>query len=299
MFRLVATKENAVTAEHAPGAHGLTIQRLTDEHQREVLNFLARRPLHTVFIAGLIAENGLVSPLNRGIFYASRNSEGELDGVALIGHATLLETQTEAALQAFAELARSSQGKHLILGEQEKIERFWSYYAVEAPTPRLLCHELLFEQRYPVAVREVVRGLRQATLDDLGLVMPVHARMAFEESNVNPMETDPVGFRLRCARRIEQGRVWVWVESGRLIFKADIIAETPEVSYLEGVHVNPSERGRGYGLRCMSQLGRTILARKGSLCLLVNEQNSKAQEFYRKAGYKLCGCYDTIFLRKG
>ena len=93
------------------------------------------------------------------------------------------------------------------------------------------------------------------------------------------------------------GRVWVWVEDGRLIFKAEIISETPEVIYLEGVWVNPAERGKGYGLRCMSQLGRELLTRTGSLSMLVNERNSKALSLYSRAGYKLRGCYDTIYLQ--
>jgi predicted GNAT family acetyltransferase len=121
--------------------------------------------------------------------------------------------------------------------------------------------------------------------------------MAHEESGVNPLERDPEGFRRRCARRIEMGRVWVWVEDDRLIFKADIISETPEVIYLEGVWVNPAERGKGYGLRCVSQLGRELLERTGSLSMLVNERNSKALSLYRRAGYKLRGCYDTIYLQ--
>ena len=279
-------------------ASSLTISLLTGKHQSEVLAFLSQRPLHTVILASMIQDNGLLSPLNRGTFYACRNEAGQLEGVALIGHATLLETRTEAALQAFAELARRSQHKHLIMGEQEKTERFWSYYAGVGQDARLLCRELLFEQRWPVQVRQEVRGLRQATLDDLELVMPVQARMAFEESGINPMEADPTGFRLRCARRIEQGRVWVWVENGRLIFKADIIAETSQVSYLEGVYTNPEERGKGYGLRCISQLSRILLARTASVCLLVNEKNREAQEFYLRAGYKLRSYYDTIFLQQ-
>jgi hypothetical protein len=47
----------------------------------------------------------------------------------------------------------------------------------------------------------------------------------------------------------------------------------------------------------MSQLGRLLLARTETLCLLVNEQNKESQAFFFKAGYKLRSCYDTIFLQ--
>ncbi|HEV7889464.1 MAG TPA: GNAT family N-acetyltransferase [Pyrinomonadaceae bacterium] len=278
-------------------ARPATVTKLDGANRQEVLDFLAERPLHTVIMASFVRDNGMVSPLNRGTFYACRDEEGRLEGVALIGHATLVEARTEEALAAFARLARESQSGHVILGEKDKVGRFWDYYATGEESPRLLCREMLLEQRWPVAVRDEVEGLRIATADDLEMVMPVQAEMAYEESGVNPLERDPEGFRRRCARRIEMGRVWLWVEDGRLIFKAEIISETPEVIYLEGVWVNPAERGKGYGLRCMSQLGRELLGRVGSLSMLVNEHNSKALSLYRRAGYKLRGCYDTIYLQ--
>lgn len=279
-------------------AKSLTVQALTDEHEQEVLAFLAVRPLHTVIMSSFIRDNGLVSTLNRGTFYACRNEDGSLEGVALIGHVTLIEAHANAVLETFARLAQGCQSAHVIMGEQEKLERFWGYYAEAGQTPRLICRELLFEQKWPVQVREEVPELRLATMADLALVAPVQAQMAFDEGGVNPMARDPEGFRRRCARRIEQGRVWVWVEAGRLIFKADVIAETPEVNYLEGIWVNPAERGRGYGLRCISQLSRSLLMRTGSVSLLVNEQNPKAVTLYSKAGYKLRSCYDTIYLQQ-
>ncbi len=278
-------------------ANLLRVHELTHEHEAEVLNFLALRPLHTVAMVSMIYDNGLVSPLNRGIFYGCRDMLGELEGVALIGHATLIEVRTDAGLAAFAPIVRECDKTHLMMGECDKLATFWRHYAEDGEVPRLLCREMLFEQRSPVQVFESVPGLRRATLDDLDLVAPVQAQMAFEECGVNPMEKDPEGFRARCARRIEQGRSWVWVEDGRLIFRVDIIAETSEVLYLEGVYVNPLERGKGYGQRCMSQLGQTLLARVKSICLLVNENNRQAAAFYRKAGYKLRSYYDTVYMQ--
>jgi len=123
----------------------------------------------------------------------------------------------------------------------------------------------------------------------------VHAQMAFEESGVNPLERDPEGFRKRCARRIEQGRTWVRTDSGKLIFKADVISDTPAVAYLEGIWTNPRSRHQGFGLRCLSQLARTLLESSQSICILVNEQNQAAHRFYQRAGFKLRALYDTIF----
>lgn len=276
----------------------LKVERLANGQEREVLAFLAARPLHTVSMSSMISDNGLVSSLNRGHFYSCRNLAGELEGVALIGHATLFETRTADALAAFAHLAQSHTRAHMLLGEQEKIAQFWQHYTDGGQKPRILCRELLFELSWPVVVQQPVKGLRQATLADLELVMPVQAAMAEAESGVNPMRSDAVGFRLRCARRIEQGRVWVLVENNELTFKAEIISETPEVIYLEGIYVRPEERGQKLGLRCLSQLTRNLLARVASICLLVNEVNTDAHAFYKSAGFQYEGAYETIFLQQ-
>ncbi|MGH9931981.1 MAG: GNAT family N-acetyltransferase [Pyrinomonadaceae bacterium] len=287
----------AVAYEQLP-ADWLQIQvaKLTANDEAEVLEFLSARPLHTITMVGFIRDNGLISPLNRGAFYSCRNRQGQLEGVALIGHANLMETTTDRALQAFAEIAQQTNNTHMIMGEKERIGEFWSYYSEGGQEMRLACRELLFEIKWPIKVEERTTELRLATHDDLELVMPVQAQMAFEESGINPMEKDLEGFRQRCTRRIEQGRTWVAVADGKLLFKADIISDTAAVTYLEGIWVNPEERGTGLGRRCMSQLAQTLLSGSESICLLVNEKNTAAQHFYQRAGYKLRSIYDTIFL---
>jgi ribosomal protein S18 acetylase RimI-like enzyme len=285
-------------APHIIKADSLTVAPLADRHADEVLTFLDERPAHTFIMGGLVRDNGLESPLNRGTFYACRDSEGRLEGVTLIGEITMLEARSEAALAAFACQTQSVPDLYMIIGEKGQVGSFWNYYAEAGQAMRLFCRELLFELRCPVEVRKPVPGLRPATEVELEQLMAVHAEMALEESGVNPLEVDPQGFRRRCARRVEQGRSWVYTERGRLIFKADVISETPGVTYLEGVYVSPAERGRGYGVRCLSQLSRHLLARSKSVCVLVNEQNMTAQALYRKARYKLGGVYDTVFLQQ-
>ena len=284
-------------AEQPPSPAPPVVCPLADEDEAEVRVFLRRGTVDTIIMSGLIADNGLESPFNRGTFYAARDAKGQLVGVALIGHATLFEARSEAALAAFAQLAQKFAQTHVVVGTPDKVERFWWHYGAGGQEPRLICRELFLEQRWPVAALAPVAGLRRATLKELPAVLSVNARLAFAESGVNPLDADPEGFRLRLARRIEQGRVWVWCERGRLMFKADVLVETAEVNYLEGIYVHPDERGRGHGARCLSQLGRELLRETGALALLVNEQNKDAQRFFFRQGYKLRDCYDTIFLR--
>jgi len=247
-------------------------------------------------MAGFIRDNGMVSPLNRGTFYGCRDGDGQLEGVSLIGHFTFVESRSERALSAFARMTQVCPSAHLILGEDHKVERFWSYFDKEARKPRRFSRQVLFERRAVMEALESVNGLREATPNDLPRLLPVYAQMVAEESGMNPLETDSAGFRQRWLRRIEQHRVWLWTENGNLLFCASIVSETADVVYLEGIYVNPDARGRGYGARCLSQLSRRLLERAKTLCLFANEQNTQARAFYEKVGFEKHCYYDTIFL---
>jgi len=272
------------------------IGELSAADEAEVLEFLSARRMHTVFMASLIQDNGLLSPHNRGSFYSCRDRYGRLEGVALLGHATLIEARSENALVSFARLGRNCLNAHLIRGEQETIHSFWEHYANNGQQPRLISRELLFEQKAPVAFSEAA-DLRPATLNDFDKVVAVNAAMALQEAGTSPLQNDPSGFRSRTARRIEKGRIWVWMQDDRLVFKADVVAETPQVTYLEGVHVHPEERRKGYGLRGLASLSSMLLERSESICLTFNEKNKNALKFYEKAGYKFHSHYETIYLR--
>jgi len=273
------------------------VGELKNENTAEVLDFLAMRPVHTVVMTSFINDNGLVSSLNRGRFYGFRNPDGRLEGVALIGHTTLVEARTEESLMAFAFVARQSETPiHIIMSDDSNAESFWQYYSGGARQPRLVCTELLFEITFPVMVRETVEDLRLAAEDELLEVAEAHAEVALMESGVNPMEKDREGFLRRTLRRIEQERTFVVFENGRLLFKADIVAETAEVIYLEGIYVAPDQRGGGTGPKYLSQLSRTLLNRVKHVCLLSNVDFKEAHSAYFKAGFKSKDSCTTIFV---
>ena len=271
--------------------------RLKNENETEVLDFLAERPLHNAVMSGLIRDNGIESKFNRGTFYACRDVAGAVLGVALIGHGVFIDARSEDALREFARMAQEFPRAHMLMGEQEMIERFWKYYAPNGQPRHRICREVLFELNNQSTRFEHVANLRLARVSDLSHVVPVHATMAFEESGVNPLTGDADGFRQRCRRRIEDRRTWVLVEQDELIFKADVISDTPEVVYLEGVYVNPEYRRQGYGSKCLTQLTRTLLNQTRSISLLVNQERQEAHEFFKKLGFVSRGLYDTIFLR--
>jgi len=286
----INNRELPATIEH------VSVERLANSDTAEVIQFLSQRPIHTVAMMSLINDNGIVSPFNRGTFYGCRDLNGQLEGVALVGHATLMETVSDRALAALAQVARECPNTHMIMGEKERVADFWTHYSEAGRKQRLACREWLVELSWPIDTREPVKGLRPAKPEELELVMPVQAELALAESGVNPLEVDPQGFRYRCLRRIEQGRTWVVVENDVLVFKADVISKTPDVIYLEGIWLREDCRNKNIGTRLMSELMRCLLEDAKSICLLVNETNRWAQSFYRKCGFNFRATYETIFL---
>jgi ribosomal protein S18 acetylase RimI-like enzyme len=250
-------------------------------------------------MSGLIRDNGLVSFSNRGTFYGCRNQEDRLTGVALIGSKTIIEARDKSALEIFANLTPNNLAGHLIRGEQQQVEYVLRRYAEAGRLPRRISRELMLEQVAPAQGVIAEPTLRLACSEDLSAVVSINAALALEESGVNPLSQDRLGMWERTARRIAQGRIWVMVENGRMIFKADTISETPETAFVEGVYVQPEERRKGYGLRCMTQLARNLLGRVGSICLVVNEDNKRAQAFYQKADFEVRSSYNTAYFSPG
>lgn len=273
------------------------VSELKNENQDEVLAFLAIRPVHTVVMTSFINDNGIESSLNRGKFYSYKNAQGTFEGVALIGHTTLVEACTEEALKALAFTARSSETPiHLIMSDGTAAESFWKYYGDGVRQPRLRCTEMLFEISFPFMVPDGQNEIRSAKADELLPVAEAQAEIAFMESGTDPMQKDREGFLKRVARRIEQGRVFVVFKDEHLVFKADIIAETDDVIYLEGIYVAPEYRGQGVGSTCLAQLSLDLLNRVENICFLSNVEFAKAHQSYFKAGYKHTDNCTTLFV---
>src|ERR1044072_3115205 len=181
-----STAPNTKEREMPLTFESVQVERLTKYDAAEVLEFLAQRPIHTVAMMSMIRDNGIVSAFNRGTFYGCRDWNRQLEGVALVGHATLMETVSNRALAALAQVARECPNTHMIMGEKERVADFWSHYTETGRTQRLACREWLFEFALPVEAREPIAGLRQATVNELELVMPIQAELAYAESGINP-----------------------------------------------------------------------------------------------------------------
>lgn len=296
MYSNTTTHLNAARAAfgtHPPTADAV---QLTESDCEEALDFLSRRPDHTVILAGWILDHGIVSPKHRGTFYGCRNEDGDLAGVAMIGRNLLFEANTEDAVIAFATCARECPDIRMIFAEEEKLKTFWRWFRPEAVLPEPTRHQLAKSGSSVANGIDDENDLRIATLDDLDQIVSAHAEMVFAETGIDPLVTDAEGFRTRCAGRVEKGRVWAWMIGGELIFKTDIVSHTREAIYAEGLWVNSKYRNNGYGTRGLTSLCRKLLTGSNSICVFLDADHSHSKALYRKVGFTVVHEYVKIFV---
>jgi uncharacterized protein len=238
----------------------------------QVLGFCAEEPVERVFLED-IARRGL------GRFSAVARADGRLKSLCHVG-ANIVPSGSGCA--DFAGLAARS-GARMVIGEERAVGELWDAVRRRMPPPR--------EDRpgQPVyALREAPEpgetGLRAARLADLQLLVPACAEAHREEIGVDPLQRDADGFRWRTRQQIEEGRSWLWVEDGVILFKAEASAWTPAAVQLQQVWVDPQVRRRGYAARSMRDLCRLLLEQVPAVCLFVRPENAPALRLYDSIG---------------
>ena len=192
----------------------------------------------------------------------------------------------------FAEAAARGRAK-MIIGDQRAVTELWEKLARHMPKPRDdRTGQPVYALIEPPAPGET--GLRAATDRDFELLVPACAAAHEEEIGVDPLARDPEGFRWRTRSQIQEGRSWLWVEDGKILFKAEASAWTPAAVQIQQVWVDPPARGQGFAQRGMRDLCRLLLKRVPAVCLFVRPENARAIRVYEAIGMKRCGSYRSL-----
>ena len=247
----------------------------------DVLAFCAGDPVERVFLED-VARRGLgqFSGVERG---------GRLAALCHVGANIVPSGEGCAALAPAARAGRV----RMIIGEERAVGELWERAREELPAPR---EDRPGQPVYSLRARPQPAGtdVRAATLDDLPLLVPACAAAHEEELGVNPLELDPDAFRWRTEGQIQAGRSWVWAEERTILFKAEASAWTPSAVQLQQVWVDPGARGRGYGLRGLSDVCRLLLERVPAVCLFVRRENVAAIGLYEALGMERVLTYRSI-----
>jgi ribosomal protein S18 acetylase RimI-like enzyme len=254
---------------------------LIDPTVEQILAFCAEDPIERVFLED-VARRG---------FSRFRAVAGE-SGLAALCYFGANVVPSGRGCDAFAG-DTAARGARMILGDEPAVSDLWGAAQSVMPRPR--------EDRpgQPVFVIDEPppadsTGLREATIDDVELLLPACAKTHFGELGVDPLERDAAGFRRRTIAQIEEGRSWLWAEGGKILFKAEASAWTPQAVQLQQVWVDPEARRHGYGTRGLADLCRLLLERTPSVCLFVRSENDAAIRLYEKVGMRQVGSYRSV-----
>ena len=261
--------------------HDGAVDRLVVPELDQILAFCAEDAVERVFLED-VARRGLGR-------FAAVAEDGRLTALCHVGANVV---PSGIGCGAFAEPAARGRARMLI-GEERAVSELWEAARDRMREPR--------EDRpgQPVFVLDRVpdpgdTGLREATLADLDLLVPACAQAHFEELGLNPLERDSEGFRWRTQAQIGEGRSWIWTERSVILFKAEASAWTPRAVQLQQVWVDPSARGRGYGVRGMRDLCRRLLAQVPTVCLFVRADNGPAISLYQSIGMRRTITYRSL-----
>ena len=259
----------------------MPVALLTDPPLGLVLDFCARDPVERVFLEEMARRGtGRFTALERG---------GEV--VALCHAGTNVVPSGEGA-GAFAGVAAAS-GARMLIGEERAVGDLWAAARGRLPAAR--------EDRpgQPVFVIDAPpepgeTGLRAATPDDLETLLPRAAEAHREELGIDPLARDPDGFRLRTRVQIDEGRSWLWLEDGVVLFKAEASAWTASAVQLAQVWTDPAARGHGYAQRALRDLIRLLLGRVPTVTLFVRTENDVAIRLYERVGMRRALTYRSV-----
>jgi ribosomal protein S18 acetylase RimI-like enzyme len=261
--------------------HDHRMRLVTTPSLEQVLAFCAEEPVERVFLED-VARRGLGR-------FAALEETGNLVALCHVGANVV---PSGRGCSAFADVAARGRAR-MVIGEERAVTELWDAAKRRMSRPR--------EDRpgQPVYVIEAppdagLTGLRPATLDDLELLVPACAATHKEEIGIDPLRRDPEGFHWRTRAQIEEGRSWLWVDGGTILFKAEASAWTPGAVQLQQVWVDPRVRNRGYAKRAMRDLCRLLLRRTPTVCLFVRTDNLPAQRVYEGIGMRRTISYRSL-----
>lgn len=262
----------------------------------EVRELLALDPVVDVFVASRVRVGGLDS-WRLGAELWGFGERGRLEALCYAG-ANLVPVQAGAeAVRAFAERARR-QGRRCssLVGPQGPVGLLWQLLEPSwGPAREVRTRQPLLVIAGPPLVAPDP-GVRPVRPDELDVLLPACVAMFTEEVGVSPLSGDGGSlYRARVQELITSGRAYARIEHGRVLFKAEVGAATPDTCQVQGVWVDPALRGQGVGTAgtaAVVELARRRVAPVVSL--YVNDFNAAARRSYAKVGFVEQGVFTSV-----
>jgi predicted GNAT family acetyltransferase len=266
--------------------------RLLDDRDRTAAIALCDAdPVANVFVASRIRAFGL-EPGRLGAQVWGFEQGDRLTSLCYAG-ANLVPVQaTPAAVTAFAERAlRQGRRCSSLVGPSAAVTQLWGLLRPHwGPARDVRAAQPLMAIDGPPEIAEDPR-VRRVRSDEIDVLLPASIAMFTEEVGVSPLAGDGgAAYRARVSELIRAGRAFARIEDGRVIFKAEVGAATPQACQIQGVWVRPEFRGRGLAAPGMAAV---VTAAQRSIApvvsLYVNDFNTPARAAYLRVGFREVG----------
>ncbi|QVQ53703.1 GNAT family N-acetyltransferase [Spiractinospora alimapuensis] len=268
-----------------------SVRVLGDRDHADVRRLLDADPVRHVFVNSRLRSNGF-DPGRLGAELWGYVEDGELQALCYSGANLVPVNAGSRAAWHFAEQARW-RGRRCssIVGPVDEVTDLWRHLEPHWGPPRAI------RARQPVleitALPAHVRpdpGVRRVTMENFPLLYPACVAMFTEEVGVSPSGDSRDGdalYRSRTEELVRSGRSFAHIEDGRVVFKAEIGAVTPQACQVQGVWVHPELRGQGRSVPGMAAVVRAALADFAPrVTLYVNDFNLPARAAYDHVGFR-------------
>ncbi|KOG84599.1 MULTISPECIES: GNAT family N-acetyltransferase [Streptomyces] len=261
------------------------------------LAILESEPVANAFVTSRVQVAGL-DPWRLGGEMWGWYADGMLRSLCYSGANLVPICAGPEAVRAFADRARRA-GRRCssIVGPAEPTTQLWRLLEpswgpareVRANQPLMVTESLSAD----VTPDPLVRRIRK---DEMEVLMPACVAMFTEEVGISPLAGDGgLLYQARVAELIGTGRSFARIDDGKVVFKAEIGAATPQACQIQGVWVAPEHRGKGLSETGMAAVLRYALAEVAPVVsLYVNDYNTPARKAYRRVGFREVGAFMSV-----
>jgi len=261
--------------------------------ERPALAFLARAPFENVFLSWLLTEESMRAV--RSAIFAHLSADGEVDGVAFFGRQIVLATDEPAALESFAETAKSFRRERMIVAPRATVESFWNRVKRWHAPPRLVRSSQPLLAVDGSSLKTATNGVtvRPARTHEWRTVANNSALMIEHELAYRPRDASP-DFDANVRQTVERGLWWVGEADAELCFFCNVGPRSDATLQLQGIWTPPEHRGRGRASTALAAIAAQLLRESPTLSLYVNDFNTPALALYRRVGFYHVGEFATI-----
>ncbi|MFI5634884.1 GNAT family N-acetyltransferase [Streptomyces sp. NPDC051664] len=261
------------------------------------LAILESEPVANAFVTSRVQIAGL-DPWRLGGEMWGWYADGRLRSLCYSGANLVPICATPEAIRAFADRARRA-GRRCssIVGPAEATAQLWRLLEPGwGPAREVRANQPLMVTESPAADVTPDPLVRRIRKDEIDVLMPACVAMFTEEVGISPLAGDGgLLYQARVAELIGAGRSFARIEDGKVVFKAEIGAATPQACQIQGVWVAPEHRGRGLSETGMAAVLRHALADVAPVVsLYVNDYNTAARKAYARVGFREVGAFMSV-----